>query len=362
MVLLAALGVAFLVYKFHGLWSGGGFQWTSVVRSLYGVRISLLLLSIAGIYACYALRALRWMHLARHIGKAHFWNVYSATLMGFSCVFLLGRPGEPVRPMLIARKDSLSTAGMFGVYILERMFDIASTAVLAGIALLLFGRVEFDGSKSAAVMSVVRSVGATLLVGLAVVVGFLVYFRYHGAGWLGRRLGESTWRTGWRKQIVLLVEGFSEGLQGIRAWGDLGVLVAYTAVHWFLVTLVCLWVTRAFGGRLAAMNLAQATLLLAITMVGSTAQLPGVGGGSQAASFLVFTLIFGVESGLAATASILLWLVMFAACLAVGVPLLFREGWSMGELRRVARAEKEAGKAALMEEAERDVDSMGRPE
>ena len=36
--------------------------------------------------------------------------------MGFACVFLLGRAGEPIRPALIARKDSISTPRMFGVY------------------------------------------------------------------------------------------------------------------------------------------------------------------------------------------------------------------------------------------------------
>ena len=41
------------------------------------------------------------------------------------------------------------------------------------------------------------------------------------------------------------------------------------------------------------------------------------------------------------TASIVIWLVTFASCSLVGLPLLFREGWSMGELRRMARARRE---------------------
>jgi len=359
--MLVGLAVVFLLYKFHGSLVSGRFHWAAVIRSLHDVHLSLLLLSIVCIYVCYALRALRWMRFSRALGQMQFWNAYSATLMGFSCVFLLGRAGEPVRPVLLAKKDSLSIPGMFGVYVLERVFDIASTAVIAGIALLLFERAGFEGNRSAPVMSIVRSVGGTLLLGLVVVIGLLVYFRYHGAGWLARKLQKSTWRMGWREKIVLLLEGFIEGLQGIRTWGDLGVLVGYTAAHWFLVTLVYLWVAQAFGGRLAAFDFAQATLLLAVTMVGSTAQFPGVGGGAQAASFLAFTLIFGVENELAATVSIVLWLITFAACLLVGLPLLFREGWSMGELRRMARAEQEAGKAAPLEDAHHAADSERRP-
>jgi hypothetical protein len=35
-----------------------------------------------------------------------------------------------------------------------------------------------------------------------------------------------------------------------------------------------------------------------------------------------------------------------------GLPLLFREGWSMGELRRMAHAEEHSGEAALVAEAQ----------
>jgi hypothetical protein len=90
--------------------------------------------------------------------------------------------------------------------------------------------------------------------------------------------------------------------------------------------------------------------------VGSAAQLPGIGGGSQLATFLVLTLIFGVEKEPAAIAAIVLWLITFAGCCLAGVPLLFREGWSMGELRRMARTEAQAEQAVLLAEAEQGGD------
>src|SRR6202011_1710834 len=113
----------------------------------------------------------------------------------------------------------------------------------------------------------------------------------------------------------------------------------------------------AFGGELAKLSFAGATLVLAFTMVGSTIQFPGVGGGAQVATFLVFTLIFGVEKEPAATASIMIWLISFAGCCLAGLPLLFHEGWSMGELRRMARVEEQAVEAALLAEAEHAGDS-----
>jgi uncharacterized membrane protein YbhN (UPF0104 family) len=353
LLVLALLALAFFLYRFRGSIAIEGFHWDVVVDSLRRARMGMLILSVAAIYVCFGIRALRWVRFCRWLGAAHFWNVYSATLMGFACTFLLGRAGEPIRPLLIARKDSLSMPGMFGVYILERVADVAATLVIAGVALLLFQHHTTPGHLAIPLVRVARSAGVLLLAGLAGVIAFLVYFRYHGAGWLRRRLRVTRWHHGWRGRMVSLLEGFSEGLQGIRTAGDLAALGAYTAVHWFLVAVVYLIVVQAFPGRLADLSFADVILVLAFSLVGSAVQLPVGGGGAQVAAFLVFTLIFGVEKEAAATASIVLWLVGFASCSIVGLPLLFREGWSMGELRRVARAEEKAGEAQLLAEAER---------
>ena len=357
--LLLLLGVAvvgYLLYRSRNSVTLKVFRWHMVVQAVSGARISLLLLALAAIYVCYVIRALRWMHFSRTLGKTHFWNVYSAQLMGFACLFILGRAGEPIRPVLVARKDSLSIPRMFGVYFLERVFDIASTVVLAGFALLSFERRGLIGADDAVFMSRARSTGVGLLAILAVLVGFLVYFRYHGAGGLTRKLEHESWRHGWRAKIAALLEGFSEGLQGIRTWGDLAVLVAYTAAHWMLVAFTYLWIARAFGGELTELTYTGAVLVLAFTMVGSAVQLPTVGGGAQVATFLVLTTIFGVEQEPAAVVSIMCWLITFAGASLLGIPLLFREGWSMGELRKLAQAEEEAGKAELLAEAEHSAD------
>ncbi|MGB0037036.1 MAG: lysylphosphatidylglycerol synthase transmembrane domain-containing protein [Candidatus Acidiferrales bacterium] len=345
LLLLAVLALAFFSYKFRNSITLEGFHWAMVAQSLREARLSLLLLSVVAIYACYAIRALRWMRFSRTLGQPNFWNVYSATLMGFACTFLLGRAGEPIRPVLIAKKDSLSMPRMFGVYVLERVSDMAATAVLAVSALLLYQRRGLLNAGDSLIMSRARSAGVVLLVGLVVVIVFLIYFRYHGAEWLTRKLQHPSWQTGWRAKIAALLEGFSEGLQGNRGWSDLGALVMYTAAHWLLVAFIYLWVAHAFGGELANLDFAGAILVLAFTMVGSAAQLPGIGGGAQLATFLVFTLIFGVEQERAATASIILWLISFAGVCLVGLPLLFREGWSMGELRRMATTEAKAAQS-----------------
>jgi glycosyltransferase 2 family protein len=383
-LLVALLALVFFLYKFRNSISIQGFHWSVVAESLRHARIELLILAVLTIYACFAVRSLRWMRFSRSLGPnfgrdagatsgaaasdpskapqkanrdgagfgAHFWNVYSATLMGFSCTFLLGRAGEPIRPVLIGKKESLPIPSMFGVYVLERIADMAATAVLAGTALILLQRAGGLGGGNSFI-SGARSAGIVLLILLIAAIAFLIYFRYHGAAWLERRLRDPKWRSGWREKVAVLLEGFSDGLQGIRTWGDLGMLLFYTAIHWIGVVFVYVWVAHAFQGALGQLTFGDAVLVLAFTMVGSAVQLPGVGGGAQLATFLVLTLIFGVQDEAAATMAIVVWLIGFASCCPVGLPLLFREGWSMGDLRRMAKEEERAGEAALLAEAER---------
>jgi hypothetical protein len=250
---------------------------------------------------------------------------------------------------------------MFGVYILERVFDMAAAVLLLVFALLSFERGRFAGSEGAGLMRVARSAGVALLVVLVAAVAFLIYFRYYGSAWLARKLQHSKWHIGWREKVAALLEGFSEGLQGIRSWNDMGVLTGYTIIHWILVVLIYVWVAHAFGGSLGTLTFGGAVLVTAFALVGSAAQLPGVGGGSQLATFLVLTLVFGVEREPAAVAAIVIWLITFAGCCLVGLPLLFREGWSIGELRKMARKEERAGEAQLLADAEHAVRPSENP-
>jgi uncharacterized membrane protein YbhN (UPF0104 family) len=174
-----------------------------------------------------------------------------------------------------------------------------------------------------------------------VAIAVLVYLRLHGTALLERRLQGWLAAHGWRASVARILLGFIRGVQTIGSWGDLALAVFYSTAHWILVVAVYYFVSQSFGGPLALLSFSDAMLVLAFTMVGSTLQLPGVGGGSQALTILAYTAIFGVEKELAVVAAIVLWLITFAACTLAGVPLLIREGWSIGELRRMAKHEDE---------------------
>lgn len=338
---VAVLGI--LIYRSRDAIRLENFSWDRLASSVRHADVSLLFVSLLGINVCLALRAFRWTRFSRYLDRATYSNIFASTAIGFTSIFLLGRAGEPIRPLLIARKDDISVSSEFGIYVLERMFDIASTVVLASVALLAVPRLASAG-EGHSLLAAARATGIVLLVGLVLGVAFLVYFRLHGAARLERRM--DAWRasaaTGWGQRVAGLAGGFSEGLQAIRTFNDLLYAIVISAVHWTLIAVIYFLVAQSFGGRLAELGLSDALLVLAFTMVGSAVQLPGVGGGSQVASFLAYTVILGVDKEPAAAAAIVLWLITFAGSTVLGIPLLIKEGWSMGELRRMARAEKEA--------------------
>jgi hypothetical protein len=263
------------------------------------------------------------------------------TLAGFSAVFLLGRAGEPVRPVLLARKERLPVADMFGIYVLERLFDLASMAVIAAIGLLLFKSHARVGEQAGTLEAAAKTAGTAFSAAVLVAIGFLVYLRLHGTALLERSLQGWKASHGWRAIVARILLGLARGVQAIRSFGELALALFYSAAHWFLVLLVYLWVSHAFGGALGTINTGDAMLVLAFTLAGSAVQLPGVGGGAQVATFLAYTAILGIEKEPAMAAAIVLWLISFAACSLAGVPLLFREGFSLGKLREMAQHEKQ---------------------
>ncbi|GAC1627049.1 MAG: lysylphosphatidylglycerol synthase transmembrane domain-containing protein [Candidatus Acidiferrum sp.] len=340
-LLLGALGLAFLLYHLRGMLHLSDFSGEKLIHAVRGADPRYLLLSVAAIYVCYALRAIRWKVFQKNLGRSDFGNIYKMTLAGFSAVFLFGRAGEPLRPLLLARKEKLPVADMFGIFVLERLFDTASAAVIAALGLFFFQAQAHESGTSQTLEANAKTASLLFFGAVFVATGFLIYLRLHGTALLERRLQGWMKAHGWRTKVARIVMGFTRGIQMIRSWGDLLLASSYSAMHWFLVVIIYYWVAHSFGGKLATISLQDSMLVLAITLVGSVVQLPAVGGGSQAACIFAFTKIFGIETESAFAAALVLWAITFASCSLAGVPLLIREGWSMGELRRMAEHEDE---------------------
>lgn len=342
LLLLALVLIGVLLYGMRGRVRMPGFSWGRLGEALRGADVRLLLLSLVSIYACYWLRGLRWVRLCRHLGPAGIWSVFEATLMGFVAIVLLGRAGEPVRPLLIGRRERLPMSAMFGIYVVERVLDIAVTIFMCGWTLVFLPALlreresENPSASIASVLPLLQKAGFVLFAGLVAAVVFLVYLHATRGGALARVVERWRKATGWRWAASGIFAGFLEGLQALETWGDLAAAIALTAAHWALVLAIYCWVPRSFGGSFSSFGVQAAVLTLACTMVGSTVQLPGIGGGSWVGSFLAMTMFLGVAREPAAAAAVTLWLITFTGCSLVGIPLLLREGMTFGELRRIA--------------------------
>lgn len=339
-VLAALLAIGFAIYRFGGTLQGASFSGTKLWIAIRGANPYLLLASLVAIYGCYAIRAFRWGVFQQNLGASSFWSIYGMTLAGFAAVFLLGRPGEPIRPLLLARKEKLPVADMYGIYALERVFDVVCAAAIAGIALLVENRH----------VPVANTTGAVLIGGVVGIIGFLTYFRLHGTAALEKALHSWRTSTGWRVKVAEILMGFARGVQIIRSWRELGLAIFLSAAHWALVFVVYVWITHSFGGKFAELSWADALLLMGFTLAGSVFQLPLAGGGSQLAAISVYKF-FGIETEPATAAAIVLWLITFAACSVVGTPLLLHQGLGLGKLKELARQEQEKEGAELGRES-----------
>lgn len=343
--------LGFVLYRSRGELHLGDFSGGKLWAAIRSANPLYILLGVALIYLCFALRALRWQIFQRNLGQAEYWSIYRMTLAGFAAVFVLGRAGEPVRPLLLSRKAKIPIADTFGIYVLERLFDFASSAVIAALGLLLYASQEHLDGPASVIAKGARTAGFLLAAGVVGTIVFLAYLRLHGGGMMERRLQGWVAAHGWRASVAKILLGFARGIQTIRTWRDLAESVFLSVIHWYFVALVYLFVSHGFGGKMALLTVGDCLLLLAITLVGSILQLPTVGGGAQALAIFAYTQVFGVEKEAAVAAALVLWLVTFASCSIAGIPFLIREGFSFGQLREMAEHEKEE----LAEEAVRGV-------
>ena len=133
-----AAGAVVIVLIFYNLsrspeWRN--FRWDHLWHSIVGARLDYLLLSLLLAYASFLVRAIRWRFFMAPIKAASLWVLFVGQILGFSAIFLVGRPGELVRPAYIAKKENVSMSGMIAVWLLERVFDTIAMVVLFAAAI-----------------------------------------------------------------------------------------------------------------------------------------------------------------------------------------------------------------------------------
>lgn len=294
-------------------------------------------IAAACIYLGYAFRSVRWALLLRHNKKVPVFSLLGTQVMGFTAVALIGRVADPVRPYLVAKKTGLPLSSQIAVYIVERLFDGGSMALIFCSVILLAPAGALPHPE------VIRKVGygalaTTVAGGLFMVAvrmagGLVASFMEGAFGLVSKRVGHA---------VGDKIRTFRSGLDTLRSFSDFGITLALSLAMWGLITMAYLETTRAFVASppLAGMTLAKCMLLMASSMVASGFQLPILGWFTQigvvAAALSNF---FGVAPEPATACAATLLLVTFLSIVPVGLI------WSQIEhvsLRHVAEESEHA--------------------
>jgi uncharacterized protein (TIRG00374 family) len=340
--------LAVLVYLQFRTWRN--FDWARLFQ--YRLNWHHILHGVVYIYLAYFLRAVRWKLFLRPVRKqASIMGLIPPTLIGFTGLALLGRPGEMIRPYLIARRENLPFASQVAVWAVERIFDVGGFTVLMVAGIFLPSKLRtFTAAAPPEVRHWIHLTGYALI---ALVLGLLcaaVVMSYRGNGiaqWVEGRFSHLAENLGHR--IAQKIREFTVGLNTIHGPFAFLQLSAVSVLMWWVIALAYKEVTHAYGAPMSSMSATKVLLLMGASMIGSMVQLPGVGGGSQLATISALDHVFDiVPKELAVSCGIMLWLVTFVAVVPVGLLLSHRERLS---LRKLSAETAEAEEGAAVEEA-----------
>jgi hypothetical protein len=293
------------------------------------------------------LRAMRWRVFIEPLCQTTTQRMIAPQFIGFAALALLGRPGEMVRPYLIARKENLPFSSQVGVWVMERVFDMGTVAVVfayLGLQYHQFGDLSFQ--------SWVHRAAVGFLVGVIVLSVVGITLRQNGSV-IAARLQKALQPRNAKlaHAIHARIVSFTDGLQAITNLSAFLRLSGLSIVLWTAGAAAYWLVVKSYAGLAPAagfnspadLQVGSVLVLMVVAMFGSLLQLPGVGGGAQLATIYVLSKDFGVQPEIAVSCGMLLWLCTFMSVIPAGLLLAHRERLS---LRAVAAAE-EKEEAAL---------------
>ena len=340
-VSIGVIVIAVIIFNLSRSPEWANFQWGRLWALLTGARPDLLLLMLVGVAGSYIFRALRWRFFLSPIKKASLWVLLAGQILGFSSIYLIGRPGEFVRPAYIAKKENVSMSAMLAVWLLERIFDTVFLVLLFAAA-LDFEPLEPETARGSTILVALHRGGDAMLIFACLLVAGLVMF------WL-----RSSQLTAWTlrmfrflpttalSRLEHFLRSFAQGLSVIQSWKDLVGSLILSAVVWFINTSVFWLVFQSLPGGTRNLSWLAAGVTLFCAALGLAVQIPGVGGGYQVSIMLALNELYNQPAEAAAGAAILLWLVMSLPCLTAGLALLVHEGLTFRKLEALAEEERE---------------------
>jgi glycosyltransferase 2 family protein len=306
------------------------------LASLERLNWSWLLLSLVLILATYYGRALRWIIFLKPLKpKPSLSRVLSATIIGFSAVTLFGRPGEFVRPCLIAMKEGVPVASQIAAWVLERIFDLLMALLVFGFALSHLAATGFHGgAKLAWVFATGGRVTGVCAVAILVSLVFLRHFAAAFERFLLARL--RFLKPARFQKVARFLQSLVQGVESARSDAALVTILFYSIIEWMLIA-ACYWCLVQAFSRVFTMTFVDVLVLMGFVSFGAIVQIPGIGGGVQVVAVLVLTEMFGIRLELATSFAMFVWILTFVAVVPIGLVLALKEGLDWRSLRRLGR-------------------------
>jgi uncharacterized protein (TIRG00374 family) len=268
---LCAIG-AIVAYRMYG----EKFNWPLFFSTIRNIHWGWLAASIVITILTFLFRAFRWQVLIGPIKHIDIGSLFTTTLMGFTSIFLLGRAGELVRPLWLARREKVSVSASFATIIIERFIDSMMLIGLFSIALLTVS----VSSESASTLMAMKSAAWYIVAFSAGAIVFFFFFRTHVdlvASFIPF------------PKIAAQVKHFGHGLAFLQDGRRFAGVLLHSVVLWMLIALQAWLAMRAVN---IDMPLAATTLVMVGAAIGSVAQIPGIGGGFQAGFAFCMTTFF----------------------------------------------------------------------
>lgn len=321
LVLTAFFSVLAAVLIAYRTW-GVTFLWSSFLEEIRNLDERWLIISICLILITNVGRALRWQVMLKPFGRPiGVWRLTSDTAIGLTAGVAFGRVGEVVRPYLIAVQTGLPFSSQAAAWVLERSLDTLAVLLLCGYALITLPQYPLiAGGYSLAAIGLLS-------------VFLLLAFRDPERRAQQRVLSAITFLPPHQQQrIAGVLETFSRGLDCTRDGASLVLLLAYTVLDWGLIVAGTFALFHAFPAT-SGFGPSAVLVLMAFMTLGSLVQLPGVGGGLQAAVIVALTEIYHLRFATAASIAMVLWLVSSLAIVPFGLACAFHEGLNWGKLK-----------------------------
>ncbi len=330
----AAVAAAVVALVWSGL-AGRGFDWALFARTFTGLHYGWVAAAAALALATYVGRALRWAVLIAPVKpRPSLRNLLSATMIGFTAITLLGRPGELVRPYLIATRERVPLSSQLATLMLERIYDLLAALLVFGFAL---SRVQASEVQAGPALGWVLQTGGKVAGAVAIACSLILVLIRQYAETMRRRMldGLKVLPERLYPKAERLVNAFVQGVESTRSWRALAALAGYTALEWALITGTTLCLVNGFPAL--EFGLVDVLIFMGFVSFGAVVQLPGIGGGFQVVAVLVLTELFAIRLEVAASVAMMLWVVTFLIVVPPGLLLALREGLNWMKLKELGR-------------------------